>query len=90
MIQGTAVSVSGTVPVLIAQADNDGTFVIVENLGGPAVILGGSAVTTTVGYQLGSAAVLPGPIPLYSQEALYGVTASGTATVHVLKTSVNS
>lgn len=85
MIRSTRVSVSGTVPTLIVEADDDATRVTVTNAGAANVVLGDSTVAATAGYTLGLGTALP--LNLYSHESLYGIVASGTAVVHVLKTS---
>jgi hypothetical protein len=83
-IQATWVPVS-TAPVLLASGGMNGLHVKVFNAGGPGIFLdGGTTISGTNGFQLGSgAAVLA--LELENDETLYAITASGTATVQVLK-----
>lgn len=83
------VSVAATATVLgSAAADRDGFTVVVQNpSGGATVFLGGSGVTTTdYGYSLAAGAEVS--VELLKGEALYGVVASGTTTVNVLRIGV--
>lgn len=57
--------------------------VLVRNRGSAAVYLGGSNVTTANGFQLDAGESVP--MDIRSGDALYGVVASGTQTVHVLQ-----
>jgi len=75
----------GTTATLIA-ADIDSGSVLVRNKGAAVVDLGSSSVASGAGFELGigeSAA-----IDLSQGDALYGITASGTVAVHVLRTGV--
>lgn len=84
-------SIQRTVTSSATSLDVDTTFltarsVLLRNRGSVAVYVGGSNVTTSNGYQLD-----PGEwVSLDSSgtganTATYGVTASGSATVHVLQ-----
>lgn len=77
----------GTTATLLEQAragDPTGELVLVQNPdAAKTVYVGGPGVTTSAyGHALGPAAVLS--LPLDSGEAVYGVVATGTATVNVL------
>lgn len=66
-----------------AIASNDSGRYVVRNRGSVAVYLGGAAVTSSDGFQLD-----PGEsasFDLNGSDDLYGVVASGSAAVHVLK-----
>lgn len=55
---------------------------------GPATFyIGGSTVDTTDGFAVGAGVIFPVPIGLATLEKLYGICATGTVDVHVLKTS---
>lgn len=71
-----------------AERDRDGFTVNVQNpAGGATVFLGGSDVTTSdYGYSLAAGGEVA--VELLKGEALYGVVASGTTTVNVLRIGV--
>jgi hypothetical protein len=79
----------GTAAVLLAQAPHTSASgpvgnVLVANGSGTAVLLGGANVASGTGYSLATSS--SANIPLYSGDALYGITASSTSTVSVLQT----
>lgn len=76
----TAVSVATTATVLVSSA---GQGVAVYNNGASTVYLGGSDVTTAIGYPLAAGAHVG--IDLERGESLYGIVASGTVECRVLK-----
>ena len=76
------VSVGTTATVLVAASTFDQT-VWLHNSGGGIVYIGGADVTTSNGYKLDSNDKME--LPVGDNEALYGVTSSGTNTVGVLK-----
>jgi hypothetical protein len=76
------VSVEVTATVLVASTGFDQT-VWLHNSGGGIVYLGDSGVTTSNGYKLDSNDKMQ--LLVGDHEGLYGVTASGTNTVCVLK-----
>lgn len=85
-INSAQVAVS-TVATSLASGGDNGVRLTLSNPSGPTVYLGNSAVSGTTGFQyLGTAA----PLQVYveQQETLYGITSSGTATVHVLRGGV--
>ena len=76
------VSVGTTATLLVASTGFDQT-VWLHNSGGGIVYLGDSGVTTSNGYKLDNGDKME--LPVGDNEALYGVTSSGTNTVGVLK-----
>lgn len=67
----------------IIEADIDGASYAVSNRDADSVFLGGDDVTDTTGYELGAGESLG--VRLDQGDVLYGVTASGTARVDVLR-----
>lgn len=85
-IESTQVAVS-TVAVVLASGGGNGVRLNLANPAGPTVYLGGgTAINSTTGYQLPGTASLA--LYIEAHETLYGLTASGTATVHVLRGGV--
>ena len=83
------VSVGATATLLsAAEAGRDGQTVLVQNpAGGATVYLGGAGVTTvSYGYSLEGGVAFA--IELQTGEALYGVVASGTQSVSVIRQGV--
>lgn len=84
------VVVAATATVLAdAARDRDGYTVSVQNPtgSGATVFIGGTGVTTTsYGYSLAAGSEVA--VELLKGEALYGVVASGTLTVNVLRIGV--
>ena len=76
------VSVGTTATVLVA-ASIFYHSVWLHNSGGGIVYIGGADVTTSNGYKLDNGDKME--LPVGDNEALYGVTSSGTNTVGVLK-----
>ncbi len=76
------VSVGTTTTLLVASTGFDQT-VWLHNSGGGIVYLGDSGVTTSNGYKLDNGDKMQ--LLVGDHEGLYGVTASGTNTVGVLK-----
>ena len=72
----------GTTAVIIAPAANSYQNIYLHNLGGGAIYIGGSNVTTSNGYKLDNNDKLS--LIIGDVEALYGVAASGTHTLAVL------
>ena len=80
------VVVAATATVIAdAGRDRDGFAVIVQNpSGGSSVFIGGSTVTSTVyGHALAAGATLE--VVLKQGETIYGIVATGTITVNVLR-----
>ena len=75
-------SVAATPTLLVASTGFDQT-VWLHNSGGGIVYLGDSGVTTSNGYKLDNGDKMQ--LLVGDHEGLYGVTASGTNTVGVLK-----
>jgi hypothetical protein len=76
------VTVTTTATLLVAANIMDQT-VALHNLGGGAVYLGDANVTTANGYKLDNGDKLQ--VPVGDNEGLYGITASGSHSVAVLK-----
>jgi hypothetical protein len=76
------VSVGTTATLLVAANFMDQT-VWLHNQGGGAVYLGDANVTTANGYKLDNGDKMQ--LPVGDNEGLYGITASGTHTIAVLK-----
>ena len=85
-IEAAQVSV-GTSPVSLAEGGSNGVSVLVQNVSATTTLLGGSA---TMGTLAGAQLVGTSALGWYvgQGESLYGMTASGTATVHVLRGGV--
>lgn len=85
-VAGARVAAAAT-PTIIADAtrDRDGVTVVVQNpSGGSSVFLGGSTVSTTAyGHELAAGSTIT--VTLKRDETLYGVVATGTVTVNVLR-----
>lgn len=85
-VAGARVVVAATATVVAnATRDRDGVTVVVQNpSGGASVYLGGSAVSTTAyGNELAAGSTIT--VTLKRDEVLYGVVATGTVTVNVLR-----
>jgi hypothetical protein len=76
----TQVTITTTASVILSA--NSYKNVYLHNLGGGAIYLGGSNVTTSNGYKLDNGDKLS--LIIGDVEALYGVAASGTHTLAVL------
>lgn len=74
----------GATRTLITRADTDGCVVYVHNRTGTVVYVGGADVTAANGMGIDSAA---GPVrmTLDATDTLYGITASGTPDIQVLR-----
>ena len=81
MPTSSQVSVTTTATLLVAANTMDQT-VWIHNSGG-ALYIGASNVTTANGYKLDTDDKME--LPVGDNEALYGIVASGTNTVFVLK-----
>jgi len=76
----TQVTITSTASVIVSA--NSYRNIYLHNLGGGAIYLGGSNVTTSNGYKLDNGEKLS--LIIGDTEALYGVAASGTHTLAVL------
>jgi hypothetical protein len=72
-----------TTPTLISQNGSDLGPLLLKNKGVASVYLGAANVATTTGYELEASETLS--ITLGSNEAIYGIVASGTVLVHKLE-----
>ena len=72
-----------TSPTLISQSGSEIGHALLKNTGAASVFLGGADVTTTTGYEFAVGETLS--ITLGSNEALYGIVATGTVLVHKLE-----
>lgn len=61
----------------------DSISAVVKNTGGASVYLGGATVTSAAGLELAPGETLN--VDLMAGDVLYGITASGTVTVSVMK-----
>jgi hypothetical protein len=82
MPTSSQVSVTSTATLLVAANIMDQT-VWIHNSGGGTLYIGASNVTTSNGYKLDNDDKMQ--IPVGDNEGLYGIVASGTNTVFVLK-----
>lgn len=73
----------GTTATIIVPAVNSYQTAYLHNLGGGAIYLGASDVTTSNGYKLDSGDKLT--VTVGDLEALYAVSASGTHAIAVLR-----
>jgi hypothetical protein len=92
-IRAERVSVTTTAISLAAGGDKNGVRVRVYNATGPEIYLGGlDATAGTVTASTGLALAGTSGVDFYvdAGESLYGIAASGTATVHVLRGGVES
>ena len=76
------VSVATTATV-IASGDSDGCVATIKNVGSADVYLGGSSVTTANGVALGASAAMS--FDLDAGEKLYGIVATGTNAIRVMR-----
>jgi hypothetical protein len=76
------VTVTTTATLLVAANIMDQT-VWLHNLGGGVVYLGDANVTTANGYKMDNGDKMQ--VPVGDHEGLYGIAASGTHTIAVLK-----
>ena len=76
----TQVTITSTASVIVSASSY--RHIYLHNLGGGAIYLGGSNVTTSNGYKLDNGDKLS--LIIGDVEALYGVAASGTHTLAVL------
>jgi len=74
----------GTTAALIVQADSDGCRILLHNRTGTIVYIGAADVLSSTGMGIDSAAG-PVEITLPANAKLYGITASGTPSIQVLK-----
>ncbi len=73
----------GTTATLLVAANIMDQTVLLHHLGGGAVYLGDANVTTSNGYKLDNGDKLQ--VPVGDHEGLYGIAASDTHTIAVLK-----
>lgn len=73
----------GTTETLVYTAGTGGSNVLIRNPGAASVYLGAQGVLTTTGFALAAGDAVS--MPLGPGDALYGIVALGTVTVHVLE-----
>ena len=73
----------GTTATLLVAANIMDQTVWLHNLGGGAVYLGDANVTTANGYKMDNGDKMQ--VPVGDNEGLYGIVASGTHTVAILR-----
>ena len=76
----TQVTITSTASVIVSA--NSYRNIYLHNLGGGAIYIGGSNVTTSNGYKLDNGDKLS--LIIGDREALYGIASSGTHNVGVL------
>lgn len=86
-VSSAAVSVATTATALHV-ADADALGIEVQNVGASTVYVGGSDVTTSNGFPVAAGAAWYPPQPLAAGERVYGIVASGTVEVRVLRLGV--
>lgn len=84
-ISASRVTVTTSATSIVA-AGSDTIGACVRNAGTASVYLGGSGVTTSTGYELPASDTLC--MDLLNNETLYGIVASGTVEVHLVKNRV--
>jgi hypothetical protein len=91
-LQAARVAVTTTAIALADGGSKNGVRVNLYNETGPTIYLGGSAASGTVTASTGLAMAGTSSLDLYvdAGEILYGISAAGTATVHVLRGGVES
>ena len=67
----------GTTPTLVVAADNQRLMLHLINSGDGAIYIGDVSVTTATGYPV----LGPSAITVSTRDEIYGVVASGTATI---------
>jgi len=86
-VQSAAVTVATTATALAA-VDDDFSSIEVANVGAATVYIGGSDVTTSNGFPVAAGASWYPPQSLAGGERVYGIVASGTVEVRVLRFGV--
>ena len=76
----TQVTITTTASIIVSAKSYKNIYL--HNLGGGAIYLGGSNVTTSNGYKLDNGDKMQ--VPVGDNEGLYGIAASGTHTIAVL------
>jgi hypothetical protein len=96
-VSASRVTVTDAATILASGDSADGLSVAVHNPGATTVFIGGADVTASNGFELGAEQTIAidlapprGPVSgeWGAGESLYGVVASGTQEVQVLKTKV--
>jgi hypothetical protein len=82
-VSASRVTVASTATV-IAASTSARASIVVRNRGTVSVYLGGPTVTSSAGFELSAGDAIG--IELWPGESLYGITASSTARVDVLRT----
>jgi hypothetical protein len=77
------VSVGTSATMIADAADADGVNVLLRNKGTASIFVGPSGVTTATGLEVAADESMSAE--LGNEESLYGICASGTQTVHVLR-----
>lgn len=85
---GTRVTVTDTATALESAVTSEGVSVLIRNRGSVAVYIGGSAVTTSTGYQLDPGEAITVEADEVNPLGAYGIVASGTAVCHILRVGV--
>lgn len=88
MAVSTAAVSAATSATALHAIDADLSGIEVQNVGASTVYVGGSDVTTANGYPVAAGASWYPPQPLAAGERVYGIVASGTVEVRVLRLGV--
>jgi hypothetical protein len=80
------ITVAATPTLLSSNATAGGLLVRNPSASGASIYIGGAAVTSAAGFEIAVGESLP--VTTAPGELLYGVVASGTAVVHVLRGGV--
>jgi hypothetical protein len=82
---GTLATLLASVPATVGAPGQAGAVELYPDAS-VDVFLGGAAVTATTGLKLKAGGTVPVTVPLFPGDTLFGVVATGTATVGVLQT----
>lgn len=85
-VQAAQVSVGTTATLLSNDEGRDGSSILVQAPAGATLFVGGADVTSAQGFPVAAGQVLS--FDLRSTDALFGILASGSGTVSVLRGGV--
>lgn len=74
----------GTTAVQLSTGDGDGQSIAVKNGGAGSIYVGGAGVTSATGFEIATGVTFTAD--LAPGEDLYGISASGTNAVFILRT----
>lgn len=86
MIEGAQITVTTTATPLFSSSNSRANgATAVTNRGATTVYLGGPTVTSAAGWQLDAGQTVSLNVDTGNGDLLYGITASGSSTIHVLR-----